>query len=225
MRAALERRRGRTYAALVLACAAAGLFGGCRSAYYSTMETFGVHKRDILVDRVEEGKESQADAQEQFQTTLERFRTIAGVDLGELEDTYRKFESSYEDCEAEAEEVRDRIESIEKVAKDLFREWEAEIEEIHSADLKRRSRENLALTSKRYEQLISAMHRAADKMDPVLVAFKDQVLFLKHDLNARAIAGLDETVEGIEDDVERLIAEMQASIREADAFIGSLQGS
>ena len=225
MNAALERRRGRAHAGLGFVCAAAGLLGACRSAYYSTMENFGVHKRDILVDRVEEGKESQADAQEQFQTTLERFRSIAGVDLGELEDTYRKFESSYEDCEAEAEEVRDKIESIEKVAKDLFREWETEIEEIHSSDLKRRSRENLALTSKRYEQLIAAMHRAADKMDPVLVAFKDQVLFLKHDLNARAIAGLDETVEGIEDDVERLIAEMQASIREADAFIGSLQGS
>jgi ElaB/YqjD/DUF883 family membrane-anchored ribosome-binding protein len=219
----LERRRGLARAVLVLACAGAG--GACRSAYYSTMETFGHEKRDILVDRVEDGKESQADAQEQFQTTLERFRSITGVELGELEDRYEDFQSSYEDCEDEAEEVRDRIESIETVAKDLFREWESEIDEIHSADLQRRSRDSLAQTSKRYEQLIAAMHRAADKMDPVLVAFKDQVLFLKHNLNARAISALDETVEGIESDVERLIAEMQASIREADVFIGSLQGS
>ena len=218
----IDRRAARLASALALAGAA---LGGCRSAYYSTMETFGVEKRDILVDRVEEGKESQADAQEQFQTTLERFRSISGVDLGELEDRYRKFESAYEDCEAEAEDVRDRIESIETVAKDLFREWESEIEEISSSDLQRRSRESFRETTKRYEQLIAAMHRAADKMDPVLVAFKDQVLFLKHGLNARAISALDETVEGIESDVERLIAEMQASIREADAFIGSLQGA
>ena len=32
---------------------------GCQSAYYSAMESVGVHKRDILVDRVEETKESQ----------------------------------------------------------------------------------------------------------------------------------------------------------------------
>ena len=215
---------GRARVALLLV-AAVGLAPACRSAYYSTMENFGVYKRDILVDRVQDGKKSQAEAQEQFQTTLERFRSISGVDLGDLETEYRKFESSYEDCEDRAEEVRDRIESIETVAKDLFREWEDEIGEIHSPDLQRKSRESFAETSKRYEQLIAAMHRAADKMDPVLVAFKDQVLFLKHNLNARAIAGLDKTVEGIESDVEKLIADMQASIREADAFVGSLEGS
>ena len=29
----------------------ASFLGSCRSMYYSTMEQFGVHKRDILVDR------------------------------------------------------------------------------------------------------------------------------------------------------------------------------
>lgn len=36
--------------------------GGCSSAYYKTMENFGVEKRDILVDRVEEARDAQDDA-------------------------------------------------------------------------------------------------------------------------------------------------------------------
>jgi hypothetical protein len=56
-------------------------------------------------------------------------------------------------------------------------------------------------------------------MTPVLSAFKDQVLFLKHNLNARAVASLSDTVKGIEGDVGRLIAEMNASIAEANQFI------
>ena len=39
----------------------------CASIYYSTMETFGVEKRDILVDRVEDARDGQEDAKEQFQ--------------------------------------------------------------------------------------------------------------------------------------------------------------
>ena len=38
---------------------------GCQSAYYSAMESVGVHKRDILVDRVE-NEESQQESQKSF---------------------------------------------------------------------------------------------------------------------------------------------------------------
>ena len=37
----------------------------CQKAYYSTMEKFGVHKRDIMVDRVGEARDSQEEAKEQ----------------------------------------------------------------------------------------------------------------------------------------------------------------
>ena len=60
-------------------------------------------------------------------------------------------------------------------------------------------------------------------MDPVLQAFRDQVLFLKHNLNARAIASLESTVGAIEGDVQSLIDELGRSIREADAFLDTLE--
>mgnify|MGYP003898698293 CR=1 FL=1 len=49
----------------------------------------------------------------------------------------------------------------------------------------------LDLTRRRYDDLMRVMRRAADRMDPVLATFRDQVLFLKHNLNAQAVGSLD----------------------------------
>jgi hypothetical protein len=114
------------------------------------------------------------------------------------------------------------VASIEKVARDMFAEWKEENEQYQSADLKRKSAQLMGETQRRYDQLIAAMKRAEATMQPVLSAFGDQVLFLKHNLNAQAIASLQDTVVEIEVEVGKLIAEMQRSIEEADAFIASM---
>ena len=59
-------------------------------------------------------------------------------------------------------------------------------------------------------------------MAPPLAAFRDQVTFLKHNLNAQAIASLETQVVSIETDVKKLVADMEASIAEADSFIKTL---
>ena len=46
-------------------------------------------------------------------------------------------------------------------------------------------------TQRSYGEMMSAMDRVASSMDPVLAAFRDQVLVLKHNLNAVAIASLE----------------------------------
>ena len=66
---------------------------------------------------------------------------------------------------------------------------------------------------------------STDSMDPVLSVFSDRVLFLKHNLNARAIAALDTESADVEGDVARLIAEMERSISAADTFIREMNGS
>jgi hypothetical protein len=49
------------------------------------------------------------------------------------------------------------------------------------------------------------------------------VLYLKHNLNARAIASLSGTLGEIETDVETLIRDIDASIAESDRFLASLE--
>ncbi|MCA8960131.1 MAG: DUF2959 domain-containing protein [Planctomycetes bacterium] len=196
---------------------------GCSSMYYKTMETFGKHKRDILRDRVEAGKVEQEEAKEQFASALEQFRSVVAVDGGELEKKYNTLNSEYERCSSRADAVRERIDSIEEVSQALFKEWEEEIEQYESAKLRRSSEDQLRNSRQRYEQLIAAMHKAEGKMDPVLAVFKDNVLFLKHNLNAQAIESLKDNVIEIESEVADLIADMESAIAEATAFIESME--
>lgn len=195
---------------------------GCQSTYYSAWEKLGWHKRDILVDRVEDARDQQEQTKEQFADALERFIAVTEFDGGELEARYRELSDSYESCADEAERVRDRIASVQSVAEALFEEWEGELDEYDSADLRRASERQLRQTRRRYNELIDAMHEAESRMDPVLSAFHDQVLFLKHNLNARAIASLQETSAALQDDVAELIREMEESIERANAFIDQM---
>ncbi len=202
--------------ALFLACASAP---SCGSIYYSTMESFGIEKRHILVDRVEEAQVAQQAAKDQFRTTLDRFKELTGAQGGDLEETYRRLVYDYESCEKRAARVSDRIDAIEDVGVDMFDEWREEIAEMRNEKSKAESERLLADTDERFETMHQAMRRAEMKMAPVLRAFKDQVLSLKHHLNAKMIAELQDTVVEIEGDVGTLIADMEASIAEAEVFI------
>ncbi len=195
---------------------------GCSSAYYGAMERVGKEKRHILADRVEASREAQGEAQEQFESAYERFKSVTGFDGGDVEAVYRDLKDELDRSEDRAERVRSRIDAVEEVAEDLFAEWEREKDEIANADLRRRSATRLRETRTRYERLVTAMRRAESRMDPVLQAFRDQVLFLKHDLNARAIASLGSEVTAIEGDVQRLLDDLGRAIAEADRFLETL---
>ena len=198
---------------------AAALFAGCQSAYYGAMEKFGYEKRDILVDRVDDAREAQQEAKRQFESALAQFIAVTDFSGGELEQQYNKLKSEYDDCESRADTVRKRITDVERVAQDLFREWEKELTQYTSPELRRSSQAQLDTTRARYRELIGAMKRAEKKLDPVLGAFHDRVLFLKHNLNARAIASLKTERARIQADIATLVADMNRSIAEADRFI------
>src|SRR5690606_26541813 len=176
--------------AWVVAALVAGV--GCQSVYYSTMEKFGKHKRDILVNRVDDARESQEKAKEQFQTAMERFVEVTGFTGGNLREQYDRLNAEFVRSEQRAAAVSDRIDSVEDVAEALFDEWESELEKYSDSELRRSSERQLRRTRSSYAQLIDSMRQAESRMDPVLAAFRDRVLFLKHNLNAQAIASLDE---------------------------------
>lgn len=207
---------------LALGVLAAVLLGGCQSAYYGAMEKFGYEKRDILVDNVQDARKAQEAAKKQFESALEQFIAVTNFEGGDLEKQYRKLKSEYDDSEARAKDVHKRIADVEQVAGDLFKEWEKELGQYKSAEMRRTSQRQLQDTKVRYQQLITSMKRAERKLDPVLGAFRDRVLFLKHNLNARAIASLRTQRAAIEADIGALIADMNKSIAEADQFIKSM---
>ncbi len=195
---------------------------GCQKAYYNTMEKFGVHKRDIMVDRVEEARDSQEDAKEQFQSALEQFTTVLDFKGGKLEDKYKTLQAEYDKSEAKADDVTKRIDAVEDVSEALFDEWENELDQYTNSSLRRDSERKMVQTRRQYEQLIKAMRKAEAKINPVLRAFHDQVLYLKHNLNAQAIASLQSELVTVEDDIADLVQEMEKSIGEANSFIKTM---
>lgn len=192
---------------------------GCSTMYYNTMEAMGYEKREILVDRVESARDEQQDAKQQFTSALEDFKAVVDFEGGDLEAMYKQLDKGYKRSKGAAEGVSDKIDAVERVAEALFEEWEDELNQYSSESLRAASAKQLDQTQARYEQLVGAMRRAEATIPPVLTAMKDQVLFLKHNLNAQAVASIQGTAEGIQKDIQSLINEMQKSIDEADAFI------
>ena len=197
----------------------------CQSAYYKTMEEFGYHKREILVDRVRDARNQQQEAKEQFRSALDQFSEVVNFKGGELEKKYEKLSAEFKRCETRAEDVRGRITSVESVGEALFEEWETELSQYSNPALRRESERKLVTTRKQYDRMLDAMKRAESKIEPVLSAFRDQVLFLKHNLNARAVASLRIELSVVENEVADLIREMEVSIKESDEFIKNLGSS
>jgi len=196
---------------------------GCSTVYYGTMEKLGVHKRDIMVDRVKDARNTQNEAKQQFLTAMEQFKSVVNFKGGDLEKEYNKLNAMLQKSESKADEVRKRIRAVEDVSDALFSEWRSEIKQYSSDTLRKSSQQKYDATKRKYEALIKAMKIAEAKLEPALAPLRDQVLFMKHNLNARAIAGLNEELVSVETNVDRLVRDMEIAIAQADAFIASLQ--
>lgn len=199
------------------------MLGGCQSTYYNAMEKVGIHKRDIMVDRIEDTQSAQEQAQEQFQSALEQFQSVINFDGGDLETAYNDLNAEYEDSLSAAEKVRDRIASVQSVSDALFDEWEEELSLYKSDSLRRASSQKLKDTRRQYQRMMVSLEKSEQRMQPVLDAFQDQVLYLKHNLNARAISALKGEFNTIKADIDRLISDMQVSIDQSQQFIKALK--
>jgi len=198
-------------------------FGGCSTAYYGAMEKVGIHKRDILVDRVEDARDAQSEAQEQFKSALEQFGEVIKIENTDLKKAYEKLNAEYEDSEKAANKVSDRIDKVESVADDLFEEWEEELKLYKSADLRRSSKQKLQNTKTRYREMLASMHRAEKSMTPILRTFRDNVLFLKHNLNAQAIGSLRAEFSTLKGEIDGLMKSMNGGIQTSNKFIADIK--
>jgi len=196
---------------------------GCETMYYNTMEKVGIHKRDILIDRIESAQDAQKDGQEQFKSALEEFKAVTNFQGGELETVYSRLNDEYEDSVSAADNIRNRINKVDDVAEALFNEWNDELGQYSSANLRRASERKLSDTKAKYKRLIRAMRKAEASIDPVLNVLRDNVLYLKHNLNSRAISSLKGELGSVNTNVSTLIRDMQKAINESDSFIKQLQ--
>lgn len=216
----MKLERNARWGAVVLAALVA--LTGCSKMYYAAWEKLGKEKRDLLRDNVAKVQKDQENAQEQFKDALTRLKELNGFHGGDLEKQYDKLKSDYEDSEARANDVRDRIKKIDGIASDLWVEWDKNIDEVSEPSYKSTMRRQLDDTKRKYQTLASALHQSESSMDPVLRKLKDQVLFLKSSLNAAAIGGMQAEVHSIQSDIDGLVKDINNSIKVGNEFIAQL---
>lgn len=211
---------------LVLFMVATATSAGCQStirkAIYSAYETVGIEKRNILKRRVDKARDEQKDASDSFQDALETFKKVYVFEGGKLEKNYSKAKDAYDRSAKDADNVHSSIDEMETVAGDLFKEWEQEARKIETASMRSKSLDLRTQTMRKYSSMLAALKKSESRMDPILHKLNDQVLFLKHNLNAKAVASLQGESQNIERDLVRLIADMKASIAEAEGFVKEL---
>lgn len=187
------------------------------------MEKLGYHKRDILASRVEKARDSQEETKEVFASALEQFQNLVAVEGGALETVYTRLSAEYDHSVAQEDELNNRIVDVKNVAQALFKEWAAEIQQYSNPKLRRLSEDKLSQTKERYGVLVEKMETAHASLEPVLAVFKDNVLFLKHNLNARAIGSIRNELVQFESQVSLLLQSMDSAIKESDKFIDTLE--
>lgn len=187
-----------------------------------SIDTFYKEPRDILVARVEAASDAQQQTAEEFKSALEQFKSVTNFSGGDLEKKFNTLNSAFKQSESAAKEVSSRVDRVVDASNRLLDEWRDELDQYHDQTIKRRAETQFDNTRAQAKKMIAAMRNAESKTEPVLGAFRDQVLFLKHNLNMQAISSLQQESAIIEQDVSLLIKDMEASIAEAEAFVKQL---
>lgn len=209
-------------AAAVLAYQAFSVNGIGADLGVPSFDTFYKEPRDILISRVEAASHAQEETAQEFRSALEEFKAVTGFDGGDLEQKFNQLSAAFEKSEDAANNVSTRIDRVVTASNRLLSEWRTELNEYNDPAFKRRAQTQFDETRTQAESLIAAMRKIESKTEPVLAAFRDQVLFLKHNLNMNAISSLQAESTSIEQDVSILIRDMEASITEAQAFVSQL---
>src|SRR6202020_961282 len=136
------------------------------------MKALGQEQRDILVSRVKDSKKDQQQAKEQIKTTMESFQALTGFQGGALEKNYKKLNSEYEKAADSAQKLHNRIDSIDQVSNDLFKEWQKEIDGMENKKLKAQSAGMLKQSRLNEAGYIKSMRQTGGGMTPGISAFR-----------------------------------------------------
>ncbi|MBM4053499.1 MAG: DUF2959 domain-containing protein [Planctomycetes bacterium] len=197
-------------------------FSGCQTTYYNSMEKLGYNKREMLSNKVKDARNILQETDEQFKSALVEFRSVVTHDGVTYEEKYNRLKNGYEKCREKSLSLSKGIKAAETVAEAMFTEWEVELEQYVNSSLRESSQRKLIQKRRQFQHLIESMKYIERKLDPVLVDFSDQVLYLKHNLNTQAIITMQKELVMFEDEVISLIREMSISIGTADTFISSI---
>ncbi len=215
-------RSQRSLALVLFAC----LTGACRSAGGRTsfLVFGGAHPpQEDLVERVRGAEEETHAAREDYGAAFHLYQRLTAPQAVELEDLSDDFADSIDSCEDRAKDVAERIEAIRAEADALFRGWNEELARFSGDTLRKKSEAMLLDTQARAQRVLDALERVRARTEPVLLKLQDYALFFHHNLNARAIATLQDTYKDFDGEFRALDAELGKAQAEITAFLANCE--
>lgn len=204
-------------------------FTGCNKLYYATWEALGKQKRDLLREQVEDLTQDQEDVNQEFSDALSKLRSLYGSPpsglaqaYDQLKKDYDQLKKDYDQAKSKSEALSNRIDKVVTIAQDLFSEWEDEISKLKTPKYREDSRRKLKVTRQKFAKLEASMRKAEKDIPPVLASLEEQVIYLKHNLNAQALGNVQGEVKAIEGDLKTLSLSIHKSISESQNFITNL---
>lgn len=210
------------YLYLLSSILAFSLMNGCATVYYDVWEALGQEKRDLLRSNILKTKKDHHKVEDQFEDTLAKVRATYKLKNPKLESLYDTFKEDYQLSKSKAEQLSRRIETVNNIAQDLFSEWKTESSKIKNDTYRKDSVKKRQLSMVRFGAMMKSMREVEKSLGPVLTKLNDQVLYLKHNLNASSIGAFKGELNSVETEIKNLIAEIQQSNKQADKFIAQL---
>ena len=188
---------------------------GCGGAYKAS----GQYKRDLLLNRVEKARQCHERAKNQFEVVLANYADIIDANAGDIRNEYNKLNRECKRARKISKDIYRKVKDVEDIGKPLFRNWEDELGEYNNEAIRRSSEEQLDITRRNYLKLVHSIKSTEGKTAVVLASVNDQVLFLSHNLNTKALTAFKKEVASLKLQVNGLVKHMQNAINEAEDFV------
>ncbi len=202
-----------------------GAMGCNNSLGYNLQEAMGTPKRQVMVSRVQDTRDSMKDTKKAFASALQQFGSVYKEGGSKLENKYVILKKEYENCNSKASELRRQIANVKSIGQVLFAEWQKELDQFTNEQMRKLSETKMQQTREKYVAMTTGMDRVSARMTPALNSMNDQLLNIKHSLNALITVSLEEELIQLRTHTDSLMAEIDSAVEHCNTFIGSMAES
>jgi hypothetical protein len=151
---------------------------------------------DAVLGRIEDVNDEAERARQVITESYERLTTLAAgrFDRQPAAAAFATFVQSIDVAEQQALRFREAVQSMVAAAQPVFAQRQADLKGITSQRLRQRSELRYSEAKERYDAITASAVPAQDRFDAYVKALRDHAAFLAHDLNASALADIQDEV-------------------------------
>jgi cell division septum initiation protein DivIVA len=172
----------------------------------------GFRQTDRLMSRAENSARAIEDTKGELQRTLEAYNSMFDGSAKNPRRAYQISLRGVERSEKRVGDIQKRLNEMQIEADKYFADWTTSLDAIINQDLRRRSEARRDETRAGYDNIHQAALKAVAEYETFIGNFRDQLMFLGHDLNPSSISSLKEDAGKLNGEAAQLFSEADGSL-------------